>query len=78
MVADNTSDFSKMSEGDLRALMMKNSEALKLARTGLTHVCQVPLDFSAPNQTYFTNLAVLKRLAHAITAEGRLKFCLSQ
>ena len=72
MVADNTSDFSKMSEGDLRALMMKNSEALKLARTGLTHVCQVPLDFSAPNLTYFTNLAVVKRLAQAVTAQGRL------
>jgi hypothetical protein len=72
MVSDNTPDWDTMSEGDLRALEMKNSEALKLARTGLTHVCQVPLDFSAPNPTYFTNLAVLKRLAHAITAEGRL------
>ena len=72
MVADNTSDFSTMSEGDLRALVMKNSEALKLARTGLTHECQVPLDFLAPNPTYFTNLGVVKRLAQAVTTEGRL------
>ena len=72
MVADNTSDFSTMSEGDLRALVMKNSEALKLARTGLTHECQVPLDILAPNPTYFTNLGVVKRLAQAVTTEGRL------
>src|ERR1035438_8289684 len=72
MVADNTSDFNTMSEVDLRAFSLKNSEALKLARTGLTHVCQVPLDLSSPNPTYYTNLAVLKRLAQAVTAEGRL------
>jgi len=72
MVADKTGDFFTMSEGDLRALVMKNSEAVKLAKTGLTHECQVPLDFSAPNPSYFTNLAVVKRLAQAITAEGRL------
>jgi hypothetical protein len=72
MVSDNTSDWSTMSEEDLRALVMKNSEALKLVRTGLTHVCHVPLDFSAPNPTYYTNLAVLKRLAQSVTAEGRL------
>jgi hypothetical protein len=72
MVADNTSDFSTMSEVDLRALSLKNSEALKLARTGLTHACQVPLDCLAPNHTYFTHLAPIKRLAQAVTAEGRL------
>jgi hypothetical protein len=72
MLADNTSDFSTMSEADLRALSLKNSEAVKLARTGLTRVCQVPLDLSSPNPTYFTNLAVVRRLAQAVTAEGRL------
>ena len=45
MVADNTSDYSTMSEADLRALVKTNSEALKLARTGLTRECQVPLDY---------------------------------
>lgn len=72
MVADNTSDFSTMSEGDLRVLVTKNSEAVKLARTGLTRACQVPLNMLAPDPTYFTNLAVVKRLAQAVTAEGRL------
>jgi hypothetical protein len=72
MVSDNPSDFSTMSEANLRALVMQNSEALKLVRTGLTHVCQVPLDFSAPNPSSYTNLAVLKRLAQSVTAEGRL------
>ncbi len=52
--------------------MLKNSEALKLVRTGLTQCVRCRWTSSAPNPTYFTNLAVLKRLAHAITAEGRL------
>jgi hypothetical protein len=72
MVADNTSDFSTMNEADLHALVTKNSEAVKFTRIGLTRACQVPLNFSEPNPTYFTNLAVLKRLAQAMTAEGRL------
>jgi hypothetical protein len=72
MVADKTGDFFTMSEGGLRALVIKNSEPVKLAKTGLTKECQAPLDFSAPNPTYFTNLAVLKRLAQSVTAEGRL------
>jgi hypothetical protein len=72
MVADNTSDFSTMNEADLRALVSKNSEAVKLTRTGLTRRCQVPLDFITPNPNYFTNLAAVKRLARAVAAEGRL------
>ena len=72
LVADNTPDFGTMSEGDLRALAAKNSEALKLVRTGLTRECQVPLDLISPNPSYYTNLAVIKRLAQAMAAEGRL------
>jgi hypothetical protein len=72
MVAEKTGDFSTMSEGDLRALVMKNSEAVKLAKTGLAHECLVPLDFATPNPSYYTNLAAVKRLAQAITSEGRL------
>ena len=72
MLADNTSDFATMSEEQLRTLARRNAEALKLARTGLSRACQVPLDYSAAGQYYFTNLAKLKSLAQAMTAEGRL------
>jgi hypothetical protein len=72
MVADNTPDYAAMDEAELRSLVETNAESLKLARRGLGHECQVPLDYSAANPTYFTNLAGLKRLAHSLVAEGRL------
>jgi hypothetical protein len=72
MLADKTSDFATMSEPDLRVLVEKNADALKLARTGLSRACQVPLDYSHPNLSYFTNLAKCKYLAQGFAAEGRL------
>jgi hypothetical protein len=72
MLADNTGDFPTLNEPDLRILVEKNADALKLARTGLSRPCQVPLDFSHPNPSYFTNLAKCKYLAQAFVAEGRL------
>jgi hypothetical protein len=73
MLSDKTSDYATMSKQDLRTLVETNAEALKLARTGLSLPCQVPLDYSSPNPTYLTNLAGLKRLAQALAAEGRLQ-----
>ena len=61
-----------MSEEDLRTLVTKNTAGLKLARTGLSRVCQVPLDYSATNASRSPELAKLKRLARALEAEGRL------
>jgi hypothetical protein len=72
MLADKTSDYAAMDEAELRSLVETNAEALKLARTGLSRPCQVPLDYSAANPTYFTNLAGLKRLAQGLAAKGRL------
>jgi hypothetical protein len=72
MLAAKTSDFSTMSPADLRALVRTNAEPLKLARTGLSKACQVPLDYSSPNPSYFTNLAYFKRLAQGLAAEGQL------
>jgi hypothetical protein len=72
MLADNTGDFATMSQGDMQALVRTNADALKLARTGLSRPCQVPLDISAPNPSYHTNLAYFKHLAQALAAEGRL------
>lgn len=73
MLEDKTSDYAGMNERDLRTLVETNAEALKLARTGLSRPCQVPLDYSAASPNYlFTNLAGLKRLAQGLAAEGRL------
>jgi len=72
MLADKTSDFATLSEPALRALMEKNADALKLARTGLSRACQAPLDFSHPNTSYYTNLSKCKALAQGFAAEGRL------
>jgi hypothetical protein len=72
-LSDKTSDFSTMDETDLRLLVEKNADALKLARTGLSRACQVPLDYVHPNPSYYTNLAKCKGLAQAFAAEGRLR-----
>lgn len=72
MVTDTASDYGTMSEEELRAFVKKNAEALKLVRTGLGRECRVPLDYSATNTAVLGNLAVIKRLAQAMTAEGRL------
>src|ERR1019366_9321961 len=61
-----------MSQEELRAFVKKNAEALKLAREGLARECRVPLDYSATNETSIRNLAIIKRLAHTLMAEGRL------
>lgn len=72
MVTDTASDYGTMSEEELRAFVKKNAEALKLVRTGLGRECRVPLDYSATNTAFLGNLAAIKRLAQAMTAEGRL------
>ena len=72
MVSNDSSDFSTMSKEELRAFVKQNAEALKLAKAGFGRETRVPLDYSATNATHFEDLAVLKPLARAFTAEGRL------
>jgi hypothetical protein len=72
MVTDNASDYGTMGEAELRTFVTKNAEALKLARTGLSRKCRVPLDFSTTNAVYIDHLTDIKRLACSLTVEGRL------
>ena len=72
MLPDNEGDYSSMSKEDLRALVAKNSAALKLARTGLEKQCRMPLDFSADSTSHMDQLKNLKRLTYAFAAEARL------
>src|ERR1035441_8694430 len=72
MITDNASDYRSMNQVELRAFVTNNAEALKLVRTGLGRECRVPLDYSATSAANVHNLPVIKRLAQAMTAEGRL------
>lgn len=72
IVTAHTGDYSKLNKEDLRALVAKDSAALKLARTGLEKQCRIPLDFSTTSTTHLDELARMKRLALAFAAEGRL------
>jgi hypothetical protein len=62
-------DYNTMGQDELRTVVAANSEALKLARTGLSRECRFPLEYSTTNNI---SLSALKRLAQAFAAEGRL------
>jgi len=72
MLAKDTSGFVSLSDEELRALVEKNADALKLARTGLTRACQVPLDDSPTNRARIEDISCIKRLSQALAAQGRL------
>jgi hypothetical protein len=61
-----------MPEQELRALLASNTPALSLVRTGLTRQCRVPMDYSPTNTAHISNLALVKRLAQGLAAQGRL------
>lgn len=66
-------DFSEMDPQQLRAFVEHNTNALQLVRSALNEKIQTPTEFSMNyNSTHGTNLARLKRIAHALLAEGRL------
>jgi len=68
----NGGDLS-LSQGDLRELIVKNAEALRLVRQGLTRSCRVRVDFTAANfSPHMSDLAGMKRLVWLLVAEGRL------
>jgi hypothetical protein len=61
-----------MGKEDLLAILVKEAEALKLARAGLGRECRVPLDSSLTNGAHLQDLAAFKRLAQTFAAEGKL------
>jgi hypothetical protein len=73
MVSSNTGAYESMKESQLRELVSANSEALALARSGLSNQCRVPAQYSEGDMSsHLSDLAGLKRLAQAFVAEGRL------
>jgi hypothetical protein len=73
MVSTNSWNYDKMNEEQLRETAASNTEALALARAGLSNECRVPVQFSqAYIENHLSDLAGLKRLAQAFVAEGKL------
>jgi hypothetical protein len=72
MVTDNGSNYVTLGAEELRLIVQTNTDALKLARTGLSLPIRAPFDFSPTNETHIKGLAEMKRLARAFVAEGRL------
>jgi hypothetical protein len=73
-VTENISDFPTFDRPSLDALVSTNAEALRLVRLGLTLQCVMPLDAAVTNVDVMVHqLMGMKRLAHLLAAEGRLR-----
>lgn len=76
MIQSPAYDYEKMSEAELAALAVSNALPLALERSAIMNACQVPIPDSGSYISYTTNhlndVAYLKDLAQAITAQGRL------
>jgi hypothetical protein len=66
------SEYRDLSVDDLKSLVEKNADAMKLARTGLSHECRVQLYSQAEFQNHIQEITDLRNLALAFTAAGRL------
>src|SRR6266850_1452605 len=65
-------DYTTMADEELRAAVGKNAEALALTKKALDRESQVRLDYSATSAAHLNDLSLIKRLAQALIAEGKL------
>jgi hypothetical protein len=74
LVTGDAGNFPTLSNDALRALVLTNSESLRLLRLGLTRKCAVPTDSAMTNAAGMLNeLAAMKKLVQLLAAEGRLR-----
>jgi hypothetical protein len=72
-VARRLDTIGELNHDTLKALVMTNSEALRLLRAGLSNRCVVPIDAEISNFSALSgDLIGLKALAKLLAAEGRL------
>lgn len=66
--------YETMEQGELRALVSRNAEALRWLRQGLTQRSVLPVDLTNTNyfQTMMSDLPKFKSLSFLLAAEGRL------
>ena len=73
MLAPDPIGFNDLSTDELRALVARNADALRLTRAGVQRECRVPLDYSMSYASnHISDLDIFKRLVRAIVAEGKL------
>jgi hypothetical protein len=72
MIEGDVSDYGMMGQEELRTALVKNAEALRLAKKGLDRESRVPPDYSPTNSAHLNQLAAIKRLGQTFVAEGRL------
>jgi hypothetical protein len=73
MMSGDFEDFADLNAGDLQKLISTNSEALKLVNLGMSKKCLVPNNYSSNYiDSLVTQLPAIKKLAWALSAEGRL------
>jgi hypothetical protein len=65
-------DYSTLIEEQLRAQVGKNAEALIFTKKGLARESRVKLNYSTTNAAHLNELALLKHLAQALIAQGKL------
>jgi len=67
-------DYPTFDQDRLRGVVSSNAEALRLVRLGLGRRCSLATDSAMTNVSgMLSELANLKRLAHLLAAEGRLR-----
>ena len=72
-VSEFQRNYRELSEPELRQVVVSNAPALDLMRTGLGHQCRVPIENSPDFMArHLPRLSIMKRLALALAAEGRL------
>jgi hypothetical protein len=72
MLEGDMGDWANLSREELQGLVRTNSEALKLARIGLSRECRVPLEYSPTSEAHLQDLSKVKRLAQALGVEAKL------
>jgi hypothetical protein len=72
MLTVDLSDYRDLDKEKLRAELQMNVDALKMAWTGLSRECRVPIDPSPTMTNHLMDLPKVKRLAYLFAAEGRL------
>jgi hypothetical protein len=73
LLAGNVGNAPTLDQANLRALILTNTESLRLLRLGLSRECALPADVVMTNMPgMLADLANLKSLAQLLAAEGRL------
>jgi hypothetical protein len=72
MISTNSWNYDSTNLDQLRETVVANTEALALARAGLSNECRVPVEFSkAYLENHISDCVSIRKLAQAFVTEGR-------